>query len=330
MQAVAKDPELGLATVALHEVPRVGPDDVLVRVRYAVVDPIDLYILDGVAGKEVRMSTPIVGCSAYGVVETVGARASSFSIGDEVWGVRQCLGGGPGTWAEFTVMDHRYCYRVPDNIEIDRLLGYGVSGITAYLALICKAAACTDDTVLIHGALGNVGHSLMHLCRALGIAFVTTTGNPRNVARCLEAGAAAAFCYLDESWPTQVQASVDRNISVVIPTSREHSIDAYLRVLSGHGRIVLLSGRNAQPTLPIGPLYLQDISIHGFALFNASAEELCSAAESLMAFVESGHIPPRPLEVFDLSDVRSAVALKRHQTFDKSKNGRPCVVLRLG
>ncbi len=77
-------------------------------------------------------------------------------------------------------------------------------------------------------------------------------------------------------------------------------------LLAGRGRIVLLAGLRSRPVLPVGPLYLRDRSIHGFAISHATAEELAEAASAVNRLVADGRLRPRAIERLHLSDAAEA------------------------
>src|SRR5688500_13765459 len=88
--------------IKVGELPTPAPGDaeVLVRVKAAGVNPIDLYIRSGTV--PMPLPKPFVpGCDLAGVVEAVGPKATRYKVGDRVWGSNQGLLGRQGTTAEF-------------------------------------------------------------------------------------------------------------------------------------------------------------------------------------------------------------------------------------
>ena len=78
-----------------------------------------------------------------------------------------------------------------------------------------------------------------------------------------------------------------------------------------------LAGRDARPAFPVGPFYVKDCSLHGFAMFNASARELRSAARDVNEWAVSGRLKPRIDRVLPLAQTAEAHRLQEESTVQK-------------
>jgi len=72
------------------------------------------------------------------------------------------------------------------------------------------------------------------------------------------------------------------------------------------GRIVLIAGRQARPVFPVGPFYVKGLSLHGFAMFNATADEQRHGADDMNRWMAEGKLKPPVGRVFPLSEAAAA------------------------
>ncbi|MEU9143365.1 NADP-dependent oxidoreductase [Streptomyces sp. NPDC048349] len=169
-------------------VPKFGPGEVLVRVKYASVNPVDWKIMSGGLDALMDVVYPVVPCwDVSGTVERVGIDSPEYAEGDEVMAyVRKDYVHG-GTCAEFVTVPVRALAHKPASLGWAEAAALPLAGLTAYQVLT-RLRTGKDDTVLIHGAAGGVGSFGVQIARALG-ARVIGTASPRNHDRVRELGA---------------------------------------------------------------------------------------------------------------------------------------------
>ncbi|MGP3988393.1 NADP-dependent oxidoreductase [Streptomyces sp. 3N207] len=175
-------------SVTRQPLPKVGPGEVLVRVRCAAVNPVDWKLMSG--GLRDLMDTvfPVVpGWDVAGVVEQVGIDAPEFSVGDEVMAYARKDYVHGGTFAEFVSVPVRCLARRPSSLSWEQAAGLPLAGLTAYQTLT-RLGTREGETVLIHNAAGGVGSLGVQIARALG-ARVIGTASPANHERLRELGA---------------------------------------------------------------------------------------------------------------------------------------------
>ncbi|MBO8184179.1 NADP-dependent oxidoreductase [Streptomyces spirodelae] len=190
MQAMTYDRFGGTEVLSAtrQPLPKVGPGEVLVRVRHAAVNPVDWKIMAG--GLEALMDTvfPVVpGWDVAGVVERAGIDVPEFSAGDEVMAYARKDYVHGGTFAEFVTVPVRCLARRPSSLSWEEAAGLPLAGLTAYQTLT-RLGTREGETVLIHNAAGGVGSLGVQIARALG-ARVIGTASPANHDRLRELGA---------------------------------------------------------------------------------------------------------------------------------------------
>lgn len=156
--------------------PVTGPDDVVVRVAAAGVNPVDWKIRQGYLDGAFPSHFPIVpGWDVAGTVEAVGPATTTFAVGDRVLGYVRKDHVQHGTTAELVRAAVRHLAPLPDAVTFEAGGGLPLAGLTA-LQAVEAAGIGSDDTVLVHAAAGGVGAFAVQLARLRGARVVGTAG----------------------------------------------------------------------------------------------------------------------------------------------------------
>ena len=299
-------------------VPEPGPTEVLVKVKAVAVNPIDTYIRSG-AVKADLPSPYIIGCDLAGVVEKAGSNVS-LSPGNRVWGSNQGLFGRQGTFAEYAVVDEQWLYLIPEGQDDKEAVAGALVGITAHLGLFLHADLKGGEVVFVNGGTGGVGSSVVQLAKSVGAHVIATVGNDQKKALCESLGADLVLNYKSATLDQDIRNFAERfgGIHVWFETQREPTFDRTVSLMAKRGRIVLMAGRDARPEFPVGPFYVNDLSLLGFAMFNARPEEQRAAAKTINVLVENGGWKPNIGKVFPLEQAADAHRLQEDNTLNKA------------
>ena len=305
--------------IIVGELPTPEPtgNQVLVRVRAAALNPIDTYVRSGM----VKMPLPkpyIVGCDLAGVVEKLGPTAKRFQVGDRVWGSDQGLMGRQGTFAEYAAVEEDLLYPTPDGVGDEAAAACALVGITAHLGLVRDAKLQSGETLFVNGGTGGVGSMVVQMAKALGARVITTAGSDKKVAKCLQLGADAAINYKTDDVLTRVKEFSPEGVNVWWETLREPNFDQTIALLAPRGRMILMAGRDARPTFPVGPFYVKGCHLYGFAMFNATPDEQRAAAEDINRWLAQGKIRPNIAELMPLEATPAAHRLQEDNTIGKA------------
>ena len=202
MKAAAADTLGGPEVVHVEDVPvpRLGPDEVMIRVDVAGVGEWDPALIAGEFRDRPRRRFPrVYGSEGAGVVVDVGPRVRNvrrrsvgrdFKPGDRVFGFGFGNAKG-GFFAEFVVLKKDNVAHVPEDLGIDEAGGLAVSGITALEGLEA-ARVKAGDTIMIIGASGGVGHVAVQLAKRMGARVFAVASGDDGVALAKKLGADAA------------------------------------------------------------------------------------------------------------------------------------------
>jgi NADPH2:quinone reductase len=313
----------GRPTVIRHgDLPEPAPraGEVLVRVGASAVNPIDLYIRAGT----VAMPLPkpfIPGCDLAGTVTAVGPGVKQLRAGDRVWGSNQGLLGRQGTAAEYVCVAEDWLYRTPDGVSDTDAAAAALTGITAHLGLFRCARLQPGEIVFVNGGTGGVGAMVVQMAKAVGARVVTTVGSAEKAALCRSWGADLVLNYKSDDVPGGVRAFTGgQGVQVWFETQRQPSFLDTVELLARRGRMIIIAGRQARPVFPVGPFYVKDLSLFGFAMFNASADEQRRCAEDISRWLAEKKLRPPVGRTFPLTETAAAHQLLEDNTLHGAGN----------
>jgi len=154
----------------------------------------------------------------------------------------------------------------------------------------------------------------MQIAKAISARVVATAGSDERVAKCRELGADLAINYRTDDVAAKVAEYAPDGVNVFWETRREADFEACIPMLAKRGRFVVMAGREARPTFPVGPFYVKDCELHGFAMFNYSAEEQRSCGDDLNAWLAEGRLKANIDRVLALADAAAAHRLQEENT----------------
>jgi len=216
-----------------------GPDEVLLEVRAAGVNPADWKMYSGAWGTDPGRLPIRLGLEASGTIIGIGPGVSEVDLGDEV--IAQPI---TGAYAERVVVPVNSLIIKPAALSWEKAAGLMVAGATAAHAIAATGIGA-GDTVLVHGAGGGVGAMVVQLAHARGARVVGTAAPSNHV-------------YLTDLRATPVAygpglaervRAVAPDVSAAIDTSgTDEALDASAELVEHRSRIATIAGfgRGAQ------------------------------------------------------------------------------------
>ena len=296
------------------QTPRPTEGQVLVRVAWSALNPIDVYLRAGT----IPMPVPkpfIPGCDFAGVVEAVGPAVTRFKVGDRVWGSNQGLLGRQGTLAEYVCTHEQWVYPVPSGVEESLLAAAALTGITAHLAVFDAGQLRQGQRLFVTGGTGGVGSFVVQMARIAGAEVITTAGSPEKGAQCKAWGATHVINHRSDNVKEKLAELVaQKPLDVWIETQREPDLDGMVASMAPGGRIVLIAGRTARPAFPVGPFYVKGLTLTGFAMFNSPPERQRHAAQEVGKWLAEGKLKVTVGATFPLEKAAEAHAFLEENT----------------
>ena len=164
-------------------VPVPGPDEALVRVCAAGVGPWDALVRSGTSG--IAQTLPLIpGTDIAGVLETSGPAGSGLKPGDAIFGATN--GSFTGGYAQYAAASLASIARKPASLSFVEAASVPVVAVTAWQMLFDRARISAGQTVLVHGASGNVGAYAVQLAgwagaRVIAVAAQSDAGYLANL-----------------------------------------------------------------------------------------------------------------------------------------------------
>src|SRR5262245_1689929 len=167
----------GLKSLRFADVatPEPGPNDVLIKVRAASVNPVDGKITNGYMRGRIDFALPhVLGRDCAGVIAKVGSAVTAFAPGDDVYGVADQARWG--TQAEYVATQAATVARKPAGLRDIEAGSLPVAGLSALAGLVTAADLKPGQRVLIHAGAGGVGTFAVQLAKHLGAEVAATAG----------------------------------------------------------------------------------------------------------------------------------------------------------
>lgn len=294
MRAVSQD-VLGGPEV-LKEVrperPEPRPNEVLVRVRAAGVNPTDWK--HRANGGFLGEPPFVLGWDVSGVVESVGIGVAAFRPGDEVFGMLS-YPFGHGSHAEYVTAPARTFAHKPSGIDHVQAGALPLVSLTAWQALVERADVQPGQRVLIHAAAGGVGHVAVQIAKARGARVIgTASAGKHEFLRSI--GADETVDYRETDF-----AEVVKDVDVVLDTIGGDTSLRSLRVLRPGGVVVSI--------LPVGSdEFYEEADRLGVRAVRMLVDADRAGMEEIARLVESGKLRATIAETFPLAEAARAHA----------------------
>ena len=286
------------------EKPVPNDNEVLIRVRAASVNPLDVhvrrgtpYILRMLFGLR-RPKDPRLGRDVAGWVEAVGRDVTRFKPGDEVFGACR------GAFAEYACASESNVVVKSDKVTFEQAASVPVAALTALQALRDKGQIQPGQKILINGAAGGVGTFAVQIAKSFG-APATGVCSTRNVNMVRSIGADRVIDYTQEDFTKSGQ-----RYDLIFDCVGNHSLLALRRLLNPRGTYIAVGAPpHGRWIGPLGRL-LKTLVLSWFVsprlvlfLARIRSEDLTIMRE----LMEAGKVTPVIDRSYSLSEVREAI-----------------------
>ena len=320
----------GPEVVTIEDVapPRVaGPNDVVVALRAAALNHLDLFVLRGLPGQAPDVPR-VIGADGAGTVEAVGPAVTRVKPGDRVLldpgiscrACAWCLAGEQslctryqllgehrdGTLAEAVCVPEWNVHPVPERVSWREAAAFPLVHLTAWRMLTTRAAVRPGETVLIWGIGGGVALAALGIAKLLGAVVIVTSSSDAKLERARALGADVALNHATVDVPKELRRRLGdggRAVDVVVDSVGAATWEHSLRVLGPRGRLVTCGGTSGpRVSTDVRRLFWYHQTIMGSTMGNAR-----EFAE-IMRLLGAGALRPVVDSVTPLRDTRAALA----------------------
>jgi NADPH:quinone reductase-like Zn-dependent oxidoreductase len=278
--------------------PEPGRDDILIRLRAASLNRLDLWVRRGLP------SVPkprILGADGAGVDES-GRRVvinPGLEHGDRITVVGEHT---DGTHAELIAVPASNVYPIPEELSFEEAAAFPLVFETVYRMLVTRAGLRADEWVLAWGAGSGIGSATLVLAKALGARVIVTSSSDVKLERARELGADAVVNHTTSDVVEAVrEATGGPGADVVVEHVGEATWQTSLQAARAHGRIAVCGATTGpNPKAALHRIWWKQLTILGSTM-GTKAD-----FEGVYELVASGRAKPVVDSVFPLAEARAA------------------------
>lgn len=271
--------------------PEPQPNEVLIRVQAAGVNPLDWKIRAGYMKEIFPMPLPFTpGMDVAGIVEAIGADVKAFQVGQEVYGEL-----GMGAYAQFATAPQDAIALKPKTLDFVQAASVPMVAMTAYQGLFDHADLKPGQTVLIHAASGGVGMFAVQFAKSKG-AHVIGTASAANAEFVQSLGADQVIDYNATPFEQVVE-----NVDVVLDTLGGDTQARSYSVVKPGGILVSTAA----------PPDAQKAEERGIRAEMMNMKPSTSLLEEIASLLDSGQVKTIVAQMFSLSEARQAQELSQ-------------------
>ncbi len=279
MKAILFDRHGGPEVLEYRDFPPPEPQagEVLVRLRAAALNRLDLWVREGWPG--IRLQYPhIPGADGAGEIAALGAGVSGWSPGERV-AINANLGCGEcdfcqngqdnlcrrwnllgetvrGTYAEYVCLPARQLFRMPAHLDFQTAAAAGLVFLTAWHSLVSRAGLKAGETVLVVGASGGVNTASIQIAKYLGAQVIVVGAGRKKLDLAESLGADILIDRAQEAdWSKAVYTATSKRGVEVVVDNVGVTFPLSLRCLARGGRLVTV-GNTGGPKVEIDNRYL--------------------------------------------------------------------------
>jgi len=279
------------------EKPRPAPQEILVEVAFAGVNPVDWKIREGWLKKMFEHQFPLIlGWDISGKDVEVGASVKGFKVGDEVFAYTRKPIVKWGGYAEFIAVDAHAAAKKPAKVSLAESAALPLVTLTAWQSLVDVAHLKKGQTVLVHAGAGGVGGMAIQLAHAIG-ATVITTASLKNHDYVKALGAGVAIDYTKEDFVSAIKRLYPEGVDVVYDCVGGEIEKRSLALVKSGGWFVTICNHKLDPTIA------REYQINVSSVFvRPDGKELSEIAQ----LIDEGKIRPPQVEMLPLDSVKEA------------------------
>ena len=284
-----------------------GPGEVLVRLRAASLNHLDVWVRKGLP------SVPkprILGADGAGVVEALGEDVTGLSLGERVvlnpgleHGDRVTVVGEhfDGTHAELIAIDAGQVFPLDEALSFEVGAAFPLVYETAYRMLVTRAAVREGEWALIWGIGGGVATAAFEICRALGVRTIVTSGSPAKLTAARDWGADVTVDHADGDVVAAVKEATGKGADVVVETVGEATWARTLGAVRPAGRVVVCGATSGpNPPAQLHRFWWKQLNVLGSTM--GAREDFLGAYE----LVRSGRARVHVDRTYPLAEIAAA------------------------
>jgi NADPH2:quinone reductase len=298
------------------------PNHVLIQVKAAGLNPVDIKIRKGILAKIAPEFPAILHSDVAGIIVSVGSHATKFKVGDSVYGCAGGVKGSSGSLAEYMIADEKLLALKPMTLDFKQAAALPLVAITAWEALFDRAQIRPDQTVYIPGATGGVAHIAIQLAKSVGCQVISTASSEEKIKIGKQLGADWVINHKEDDVVKNIQENISRDgIDIVFDTLGGDNLEKSFEIAKIGGTVMTISASHPHD---LTLLKLKGLTLHAVfmlipLLHGLNRQHHGEILEKIAHLVDEGKLKPLlHHEVFSFNQVAKAhEALELKQVMGK-------------
>ena len=312
-----------------------GPGEVLVEIRAAAVNHIDIWLRGGIPTFPIHLPR-IPGADGAGVVRGVGPGVTKLKAGQRVLlnpatscGVCEFCGQGDmslcldyrirgehadGVQCGLVAVPAHAAHPIPDSLSFEAAAAAPLVSLTSWRMMVTRGGVKAGDWVLIHGAGAGIGTTCLGIAKMLGARVIATASTDEKCAKAAKLGADVTINSAREDVVRRVrEATSKRGVDIVVDYVGKATWNQSLLCAKRGGRIVTCGATSGyDPAEDLRHVFFRQLQILGCTMGNNA--EFAAA----MRCVYNGQLAPVIDSVLPLKDAGEAHRrIEARRTFGK-------------
>jgi NADPH:quinone reductase-like Zn-dependent oxidoreductase len=328
MKAIAIRAHGGPEVVNVEDLsdPMAGPGQVVVAVKAAALNHLDIWVRAGWPG--LKLSFPhVLGSDVAGVIESVGPGVEGVKVGDEVvvnpslgcGRCDRCLSGNENLCRKFVILGEHisggqaeklaiaadHVLPKPKNLSFEQAAAVPLTFMTAWHALVSRAQLKLGETILVHAAGSGVGVAAVQIAKLVGARVIATAGSDAKLEKAKALGADHVVNYETQDFVQEVRKLTEKKgVEVVFEHVGKKTWEKSILAAGIGGRIVTVGATTGfDPLTDLRHVFFRQISILGSTM--GTAADLVE----VLRWLGEGKLRPVVDRVLPLGDARAAQGL---------------------
>ncbi len=307
------------------DAPKIAANEVLIETKYAALNHIDLFLINGWSGLNLKMPH-VLGSDGSGIIKEIGSEVTNFQKGDKVsvnpgtscGKCHMCLSGKQvfckdfsilgeyewGTFAQYFKVPEVNVLKLPSSFAFDKAAAAPLTFLTAYRMLKTQAKISHGDIVFVHGAGGGVSSAAIQIAKYFGGTVIASTSNQEKMKKAKDVGADFVVNYNETpnfSKYVYEKLTNKQGVDIVIDSIGKATFQTSLRLLRLGGRLITPGSTTGPLTeIDIRQIFWKHLEIKGSSMGNQNE------FREVMDLIFKGHLDPIIDKIFDFDDIVKA------------------------
>lgn len=294
-----------------RNIPVPKENEVLIRVKAAGLNGLDIAQRKGVYPPPADASPDIPGVEVSGIIERCGTGVTNWKVGDKI-----CALVTGGAYAEYCTADAGSCLPVPNGLSFIEAASLPETIFTVWSNVFQRGRLKAGENFLVHGGSSGIGVTAIQLVRAFGGNAYATAGSDEKCAACVALGASACINYKLQDFEDEL---LDIGMDVILDMIGGDYTPKNINILNPEGRLVFINAKNAHLQANVFKIMQKRINLTGSTLRSRDPSFKTSLAKEILErvwpLIENGKFKPVIYKTFPLHQ-----AVEAHQLMESSKH----------